>query len=79
MWAISNKWDVCRLAKNGTILNFLNNFFYKIKIQRGYIAWKKLTSLVCRALWGGPFWLNACLPTGQIWADHFFNHFELKI
>ena len=26
------------------ILNFFNDFMYKIKIQKGYILWKTLTS-----------------------------------
>jgi hypothetical protein len=26
-----------------------------------------------------PFWSNAQLPTGQIWADNFFDHFEFKM
>ena len=41
---------------------------------------EKLISHVFRAFWGGSFWLNACLPTGQIWANQFvFDHFEFKI
>ena len=30
---------------------------------------EKLTFYVLMVLWGGPFWLNACLPSVQIWAD----------
>ena len=29
-------------AQNRPIFNFLNNFMYKIKIQRGQLIWKKL-------------------------------------
>ena len=67
-------------AQTGPILTFENIFLYKIKVQRGYVLWKKLPSHVIRAPCGGPFWSNAWLPTGQIWADQiFFDHFEFKI
>ena len=51
-------------------------FFQQLLVQnqnseRVYFL-EKITSHVCRALWGGPFWLNASLPTGQIWADQYF-------
>ncbi len=67
-------------AQTGPILTFENIFLYKIKIQRGYLLWKKLPSHLVRAPCGGPFWSNAWLPTGQIWADQiFFDHFEFKM
>ena len=46
--------------------------YKKIKIQRGYILWKKLPSNIIRAPCGGPFWSNAWLPTSQIWANQIF-------
>ena len=39
----------------------------------------KMPSHVIRAPCGGPFWSNAWLPIGQIWANQFFYHFEFKI
>ena len=67
-------------AQTGPILTFENIFLYKIKIQRGYLLWKKLPSHLVRAPCGGSFWSNAWLPTGQIWADQiFFIHFEFKM
>ena len=63
---------VGQLAQIGPILTSKNIFLYKIKIQRGYLLYKKLPSHVIRAPCGGPFWSNAWLPTGQIWADHIF-------
>ena len=59
-------------AKIWPILTFKNIFLYKIEIQRGYLLRKNLPSHVIRAPCGGPFWSNAWLPTGQIWADQFF-------
>ena len=59
---ISPKWTNCRFF----------NFMYKIKIQRGYILWKKLTSSVFRTPLSRPFWWKVCLPTGQIWANQIF-------
>ena len=63
---------VCQSAQNGQILIFFNNLQYKIKIQRGYMLWKKLTSSIFRGPYGGPFWLSACLLTGLIWANQFY-------
>ena len=40
---------------------------------------EKLTSPVFGALWDRPFWLCACLPFNQIWADQFFDNFDLNI
>ena len=41
---------------------------------------KKLPSHFFKATWGGLFWLNICLPTGQIWADQIFiAYFEFEI
>ena len=37
-------------AQIGPILTFYNIFLYKIKIQGGYILWKKLPSHVIRAI-----------------------------
>ena len=72
--------SVGQSAQIWLILTFKNICMYKIKIQRGYILWKKLPSHVIRAPCGRPFWSNAWLPTGQIWADQIFlNNFKLKI
>ena len=49
------------------ILTFNNIFLYKIKIQRGYLLWKKLPSQVVRAPCGGPFWKMGGLPIIPEW------------
>ena len=66
-------------AQTGPIfLTFKNIFLYKIKIQSGYLLWKKLPSHLVRAPCGGPFWTNAWLLTRQIWADQFLIILNLK-
>ena len=49
IWAISNKQGCLPIHPKWTNFEFFNNFYYKIKIQRGYIYGKNLTSYIFRA------------------------------
>ena len=62
-----------RWALNNPILNFFNNFLYKIKIRRGYILWKNLP--YCRTFWKKGVYQSA--QNGPIWK--IFNHTLFKI
>ena len=50
----------------------LKHFPVQNQNSKGVSFMKKLPSHVIRAPCGGPFWSNAWLPTGQIWADQIF-------
>ena len=80
MRAISNKYGCLPISPKWTNFDFFQQFLAQnLNSKRVYFI-EKFSSPVSRALWDGPFWLKACLWTGQIWADQiFYDHFEFKI
>ena len=78
MWALLEKWDCRPIGPNLTNFDFWEQFPVQNQNSNG-VYLKKLPSHVIKAPCGEPFWSNAWLPTGQIWADRFFFHFKFKI
>ena len=58
---IGPKWTNFELFPVQNQISNMVYFMEKIKMHQFWL------------LWGGPFWLCACLLTGQIWADQIFS------
>ena len=76
MQAVLDKWGVSANRPKLDQFCFLRTFSCTKSKFKGGIFYEKNWHLMLL----GPFWSNAWLPTGQIWADQiFFGHFEFKM